>query len=462
MTRKVLLPLLTAALLSSCAPSVGLQESGIAAPSLWSRMTGTEEAMLVNTPDAAIQHDWWRNFGDPTLDALVAEAVTNNKSLAIARTRVAEARANRGVSRANQLPDITLGGAATRGNQGLSSNHKVIDLASADLSASWELDLFGRNRARTAEAQAILESEEAGQRAVMVGLLAELARNYFDLRDFDRQITLTAQNLETQQKTFTLIEAQFAGDFASDFDVQRAGAQVATTQALLPQLEAGREAAMNRITLLLGQVPGTRDDLLRQAHPMKPLDQKILIAAPAKILATRPDITLAERQFAASISATDSARAELFPDLSLTALFGIQDSNLLTAQPWSVGIGLIQPVLNFGRIQSQIDAANARQERAFLNYQQTVLEALEDMENALSGYLHEKRRNDALTTATTRNLKSTDLAEQQYKAGYIGLLDLLVAQRDLLTAQSAQASSDALLRKNLINIYTAAGGGWSQ
>jgi multidrug efflux system outer membrane protein len=191
-----------------------------------------------------------------------------------------------------------------------------------------------------------------------------------------------------------------------------------------------------------------------------PLDHRILIAAPAAVLAARPDVRAAERRFAASISAKDAADAELFPDISLTAFFGLQGASGLSATPWGVGANLLQPVLNFGRIESEIDVANAQQKQAFLNYQQTVLEALENMENALSGYVRETARNASLAAAVVQNRKAEDLARQQYGNGFTGLLDLLVAQRNLLDAEAGQVASDANLRKDLIAVYAAAGGGW--
>jgi multidrug efflux system outer membrane protein len=203
------------------------------------------------------------------------------------------------------------------------------------------------------------------------------------------------------------------------------------------------------------------DAALKATQDMKPLDQHILIAAPATVLATRPDVRAAERQVAASISAEDVATAEMFPDISLTALFGLQTATPFSSTPWSLGGTLVQPILNFGRIQSQIDAADAQEKQAFLNYQQTVLEALENMENALSGYVHETSRNVSLTAAVTQTRKASELAKQQYSNGYTSLLDVLVEERNLLDAEASQAASDANLRKDLVNIYTAAGGGWA-
>lgn len=465
--------LLSAALLTaSCTSPVDTQDSGIAAPSLWSRLSGGDASVtpakpdlsrpLVADPSAQVEHVWWRHFRDPTLDGLVSQALANNKTLQIAKARVEEAQANRGISRARLFPELSAAANASRGNQGFATNDKAVGLAGVDLEASWELDLFGRNQARTAEATAILQSEDASRQAVMVGLLSEVARTYFELRNSERQIALTQQNLITQKKTQELIEAQFTGAIASDFDVQRAKAQVSTTEAQVPLLQAARDAAANRLSVLLGAPPGSQDAMLAATTEWAPLDPHILVAAPATVLATRPDVKVAERRFAASLSAKEAATADLFPNISLTAFFGGQTATPFSSNPWGVGFALVQPILNFGRIESQIDAADARQKQAFLGYQQTVLEALENMENALSSYQRETTRNGSLSAAVQQNRKATELARQQYTNGYVGLLDVLVAERNLLDAESSQAASDASLRKNLVAIYAAAGGGWKE
>lgn len=463
--RPTVIPALIACLfLAACSTApLGPQSPGIAVPSSWNRLTGADSAApLTESPGAEVDHAWWTRFGDPTLDALVAEALANNKSLQIAKARVEEARAGRSAARSRLFPQVNGVAGAQRGNQGFSTSNQTVWIAGADVEASWEVDLFGRNRARTAEAAAILESSDASRQAVRVGLLAEVARNYFDLRNYERQLQLTRRNLDTQKKTLELVQAQFQGALASDFDVQRAGAQVSATEALIPSLQTAYDAAMNRLNVLLGLPPGTRDALLKDVRKLAPLDHHILIAAPARILAERPDVRAAERRFAAAISATSAARAELFPDISLTALFGVQTATPFGSTPWTVGAGLVQPILNFGRIEAQIDAADARQRQALLNYQQTVLEALENMENALSGYLHETTRNTALTTGLDQNRRAADMALQQYTNGYTGLLDVLVAVRNLLDAEASLAASDASLRNDLVNIYAAAGGGWRE
>lgn len=169
----------------------------------------------------------------------------------------------------------------------------------------------------------------------------------------------------------------------------------------------------------------------------------------------------AERDFAASRAGTEAARKEIFPGVSLTALLGIQHSSAFDATPWGAGASLAMPLIDFGRIEADIDAADARQQEAFRTYQQSVLEGLADMEDALALYAHEWSRQHALAAAAQGNRKAVELADRQYKAGYTGLLDLLVAERDELAAESSLASSDAQLRQDLVRIDAAAGGGWA-
>ncbi|HWK47610.1 MAG TPA: TolC family protein [Stellaceae bacterium] len=460
------LPLLLAIGLAACAAPVAPQASGIETPSTWSRLWGKDkqdaspDLPLATTDAADIEQRWWKSFGDPTLDRLIDGALANNKTLQIAEARVAEARASRGGAEANLLPTVSATGSVSRGNQGYATSNRPISIREIDLQASWEIDVFGKNQARVAEATAILQSEDARRQAVLVSLLAEVARNYFDARNDQEQLAITRKNLDTQRRTLDLIKVQLRGGLSSDLDVTRAAAQVSTTSAQLPALQSAYEVTLDRLNVLLGYSPGTKDAWLEAGGPLQPLAPTVLVAAPARVLANRPDVRSAERSFAASISASDVASKEIYPTISLTGLFGVQDSSLFNATPWGIGAGLVQPVLNFGRIQSEIDVADARQKQAFLSYQETVLEALEDMENALSLYLHETGRRRDLDLAAEQNRKAVDLANRQYTAGYSGLLDLLVAQRDELEAESNLASSNAQLRKNLVHIYTAAGGGW--
>jgi len=456
------------AVLSSCAHALPYQSSQINPPSFWSRLHSSKdmaskklEAMIIPDNNAQVEQDWWKHFKDPVLDQLIKESVQNNKTLGIARARVQEALANLAYGNADQMPDISFVGTGSRSNNGLATFYKPLNVSTAELQASWEIDIFGRNLPLLAQAKEMAQYADAMQQGVLVGLLSELGDDYFDLQNDKLQIKITQENLANQQKTLDLIKAQQKGAMASDFDVERAAAQVSTTESKLPTLRSAYDMTLNRINVLLGAVPGSRDNEIDTSMSMQPLDQGIIVAAPATVLANRPDVKAAERNFASSISNKSYAQKQFFPDISLLSFFGIEGvSKMAPVYPWSIGLTVVQPVMDFGRIEAQIHVARAQEHEAFLNYQQTVLEALEDMENALTGYKNEMVRNQLLRASVQENQRATDLAQRQYKSGFIGLLDVLVAQGNLLEAQSALADSDATLRKDLVHIYVASGGGW--
>ena len=458
--------LMVVAALSSCAQALPYQSSGIKPPSFWSRIThaGTPQvdlnSIIISNDNAQVEQDWWKHFNDATLNELLKEIVVNNKNLGIARGRVLEARSNLQYANAAQMPLIDGVVAPSRGYLGIPTANKPIGNISAEFQATWDIDIFGRNLPQLAQTKAILQYADASEQAVLVGLLAELGRDYFDLRNYQQQIEITLKNLGIQKKTLSLIKAQQKGAMASDFDVERASAQVSTTESKLPELRSEYQLMLNQINVLLGQMPGTKDDFIEKRQHLEPLDQHIIVAAPATVLANRPDVKAAERNFAASISNRQYAFKQFFPDISLLSYYGVDRSNATTATPWSVGLNIVEPLIDFGRIKAGVNLADAQEKEAFLNYQETVLEAIEDMENDLTSYKNEVKRNALLRNSVVQNRKAAELAQQQFKSGFTGLLDLLVVQGNVLDAESALADSDTALRKDLVNIYTASGGGW--
>jgi len=465
--------------LTSCFRPVGFQKSGIETPETWHTLPGDPEIWdkpLIVDECAKVEQRWWCNFEDPTLDTFIARALLKNKTLRIAATRIEEARAARLGAFSLLMPEINLHADAQRGNQGFFTLDKPLAYEDVTLQANWELDLFGKNQARLAATIALVQNEQILRQSVIVSLLAEVARSYFDFRNYQQQLVIANENLATQKRTLELTTAQFQEAYASNFDVQRAAAEVASTESRIPTLQIALETTRNHLDLLLGSIPGENDDLFAIQEPLQPLDPQIVIAAPATVLGTRPDVRAAERNFAASISSFDAAKKEWFPTISLASFFGFQalqgipnsdDSTTTTTvlkpfiRTWNVAGTLMQPLINFGRIEADIEAAGARQKRAYLEYQETVLEALENMEDALANYLYEIQRNVSLTQAANSNHKALVLANQQYINGYTNLLDVLVVQRNALDAESVAAESDYKLRKDLVNIYTAAGGGWA-
>lgn len=474
---KVSLIFISLLVLTGCFNPVEFQESGIETPETWHTFQGLPgdpmlwDKALVVDECAEVEQRWWCNFGDSTLDVIIARALVNNKTLGIAATRIEEARAKRLGAFSTLMPQINLNADAQRGNQGFFTLDKPLAYEDVTLQANWELDLFGKNQARLAATIALVQNEEILRQGVIVSLLAEVARSYFDYRNYQQQLAISNENLATQKRTLELTLAQFQEAYASDFDVQRASAQVASTESRIPTLQIALETTRNHLDVLLGSTPGENDDLFLIQEPLKPLDPQIIIAAPATVLGTRPDVRAAERCFAASISTFDAAKREWFPTISLAAFFGFQalqgipNSSQSVLQPfirtWNVAGTLTQPLINFGRIEADIESAGARQKQAYLEYQETVLEALENMEDALANYLYETLRNISLTNAANHNQKALEQANRQYTNGYTNLLDVLIVQRNTLDAESVAAESSYKLRKDLVNIYTAAGGGWA-
>lgn len=474
---RIFLSCLALSFLTACVKPICFQESGIDTPETWHTFAGLPGSpVLWNRPlvvddCALVEMRWWCNFGDPILDEFIARALMNNKTLGIASARVEEARAARLSAFSILMPQISLNGDAQRGNQGLYTGDKTLAYEDVTLQATWEVDLFGKNQDRWAATMALVQNEEILRQGVIVSLLAEVALNYFDFRNYQQQLAIAEENLLTQKRTLEITKAQFQEAYSSGFDVERSAAQVATTEARIPALQLAVEITRNHLDLLLGSIPGENDDLSATQEPLKPLDAQIIIAAPATVLGTRPDVRAAERNFAASISTFAAAKKEWFPTINLLTFFGfqtiqgIQNSGQQTLlhpfmRTWNIASTLTQPLINFGRIEADIEAAGAHQEQAYLEYQDTVLKALENMENALANYLYEIQRNVSLTDAATHNRKALKLANQQYTNGYTNLLDVLVVQRNTLETESIEAESNFKLRKNLVSIYTAAGGGW--
>lgn len=450
--------------LSGCVPKLkGFFPSDIRLNQVWKERRASEEGgypNILTQTQIQVEKEWWQSFHDPILNNLIEMALVGNKDIQTAKARVEQARAARSLASAELTPEINATGGASRSNQSTFTSISPFNTAQGYLQASWELDVFGQNQYRLQQAEAILQSEEANNQAVIVSLLAEVASTYFDLINYKSQMQIIEESLKGQRNTLGMVRSLRRESMATELDLQRSGAQVSTTEAQLPDVRHAYNTAINRLNILTGEPPGTIDAMFISTRVMHPLTQTLLINAPADIIANRPDVRVAERQFASRIAAQNVAKAEIFPKISLSALFGIQGNGFVNYNPFSLGANAVQPLLDFGRIESQIDTANALQKQALYNYQKTVLEALEDMENALSSYLNETSKNKSLKDAVEKNQKSLQLVKQQFKEGYSDILNVETVERNLLQSQAELARTNAKLRKDMVAIYTAAGGGW--
>ncbi|HSW46747.1 MAG TPA: efflux transporter outer membrane subunit, partial [Phycisphaerae bacterium] len=331
--------------------------------------------------------------------------------------------------------------------------------------ATWEVDVFGGVRRSVEAAGADIQAAEEYQRHVLVSLLSEVARNYIETRSNQRRLTIAAENISSQQDTLELTRTRFNAGLTSELDVAQAQAQLATTQSQVPVLEMLLAQAIHRLGVLLGQPPESLVDELVQAAPIPAVPPEIPVGLPSELLHRRPDIRRSERQLAAATARIGVATAELFPRFSLTGSFGTQTDDIQhfldrKSLFWSVGPTMSWPIFDAGRIRANIDVQDIRQQQALALYQQAILIALEEVENALVAYRQEQVRYRHLATAAKSNRRAFDLANERYAKGLADFLSVLESQRSLYVTEDALIQSEGRAVASLIAIYKALGGGW--
>jgi multidrug efflux system outer membrane protein len=410
---------------------------------------------------------WWKGFGDPLLDGLVADALTANRSIAAASARLKEARAARREARIDYLPSVTGRGAATRVRQSASGTSGVpadrdYDLYDVGFDAAWEIDLFGRVRRGNEAANAAQGAAKASLEDMRLSVVAEVARNYFELRGAQQQLAVAERNASNQSRALELVQARFDAGRGTALDTARAQAQIETTLASVPPLEADVSQARHRIEVLTGRRPGQLTDLLGPTAPMPVLPTSLAIDDPAAMLRRRPDVRVAERQLAATSARIGIATADLFPRLTLNGSLGLSafDFDALDDSGndyHRFGPSLSWSLFDFGHVRARIRAAGARYEAAFADYEQSVFLALEDVENALSGYGREKRRLGHLAAAAKASVEAADLATQRFEGGISDFLTALDAYRTALDAEDQLAASQTAAATSLVALYKALG-----
>jgi len=456
-------------LFAGCAVGPNYRSPQVKAPAQWaSSLAGGE------TNSSADLVDWWKNFGDADLDSLVAMAVQSNLTLQIAQARVREARAKGLVVTGGFWPTLSGIGSYSRNRYGKNSFPPLppavplnFNLYNAGFDAAWELDIFGGTRRAIEATNAEIQAAVYGQRDVMVSLLAEVARNYISARAFQQRLIITRQNIQVQQRILDLTKNRFQNGLSSDLDVQQATALLNDTQAQIPSLESGFQQSVYALSVLLAQPPGA---LLNQMSAEKPIPitpPTVPVGLPSDLLQRRPDIQRAERDLAAATARIGVATADLFPKFSLIGFGGFES---LSASNWfdyvsrygSVGPSMQWEIFSAGSIRANIHVQNARQEQALESYQQTVLLALEDTDDALTCYAKEQVRLESLSQSVDANKKALNLSMQLYKTGLADFLRVLDSERSLFIAQDTLVQSDQTVSLDLVQLYKALGGGWKE
>ncbi|HOW70123.1 MAG TPA: efflux transporter outer membrane subunit [Phycisphaerae bacterium] len=344
-------------------------------------------------------------------------------------------------------------------------SHRGSNLFQAGFDASWELDLFGGIRREVEAADADIQAAEEARSDVLVSLRSEVARNYVEARVYQRRLTIARENIKTQQESLELTRDRFKAGLTSEVDVAQATAALATTQSQIPLLDSLWQQSAHRLAVLLGQEPAALLAELTREAPIPAVPPEIPAGLPSELLQRRPDIRQAERQLAAATARIGVATADLYPAFSLTGSVGSQshDARLMLDRNsflWSLGPAVRWPVFDAWRIRSNIEIQNAIQAQALTTYQQTILIALEEVENSLVAYRQEQVRHVSLAEAVNANRTALNLANDRYAKGIDDFLTVLESQRALYQTEDALIQSEGTVVSNLIALLKALGGGW--
>lgn len=418
---------------------------------------------------------WWTVFDDPTLVSLEERAVRSNLDLKLAEARIRQARAARAIATSGLGPTVDATGALRRSrNPGQTSGWRngetrgvVSNTYDAGFDAGWELDIFGGIRRNIEAADADLQAAEETRRDVLVTLTAEVARNYIELRAFQQRIEIARQNLATQEHTAWLTRQRFEGGFVSGLDVANANAQVATTRSQIPALEAAARQSIYAIAILLGLQPADLVPELSPAFPIPAAPPSVPVGVPSDLLRQRPDIRRAEADIHAATARIGVVTADLFPKFTITGSAGVRSGDfsswLTWAQRfWSFGPAVSWRVFDTGGTRAAIEQQEALEEQALIAYQQTLLNALQEVENALIASANEQERRESLVNAVAANRKAVNLSKTLYTEGQTDFLSVLDAQRSLFVTEEALVLSTSAVSTDLVALYKAIGGGWGE
>ena len=461
---RLLMPSLLVLALAACAVGPDYRAPDTAAAHLSAAdQPGAPKAFDRNRFEAA----WWRQFDDPVLNQLVAQSLADNRELRVAFARLKSARAIRDDVSNDALPTVTSRASSDLGKGQIpgQSDHRVnSERYDLGLDMAWELDLFGRIQRQLEASEAQQDAAEADLQQLQVSLIAELVDAYGQLRGAQLREKIAVANLKTQQDSRAITQTLNEAGVGNELDVVRADARLAAVEATVPQLQAEQVRARNRIATLLGQRPDTLSVDLSPAQ-LPAIAKALPIGDPAELLKRRPDVRSAERQLAAATGNVGVATADLFPRVSLSGFLGFtaaRGSQLgsSAAQAWALGPSITWAAFDLGSVKARLRGANAEAEGALASYEQQVLLALEESENAFSDYSKRQQRLLALLRQSEASRKAAELASIRYREGTVDYLVLLDAERERLSAEDAQAQAEVELYSGVVAIYKALGGGW--
>lgn len=456
---------LLAVALAACTVGPGYVRPEAPAPAAFARAAELPATASVADPSAR----FWEQVGDPVLTALVEDALAANHDLGAALANLDRARALLRGARYDRVPTVTASaeGRETQPSrdQSISGDTRALRSHSAQVNALWEINLFGRVRRGVEAQQAELWATAGDLDALQVAVVGELARTYVDLRGAQERLRVARANAGVQRETLQLVQTlDFAGR-GTAFDTSRSRAQLESTLARIPALEAAEAVAMHRVAVLTGRTPDALIDRLHADAQVPQIDVHLDDETPASLLRRRPDVAAAEHRLHAATARVGVSTADLFPRLTLSGLLGTQAADLGNlgdggSRTGVVALGIDWSFLDVGRVRARIRAAEAGADAALAQYQQAVLLALEETESALVRHSRAHRESEHLARATTDSADAARLARLRFEAGASGLLEVLDAERNRLAAADALADARTRSAKGAVDVYAALAGGW--
>lgn len=431
-------------------------------------------ARFAASEDGAIEQRWWDSFGDATLSSLLQRAAGANLDVLAAGSRLEQSRAARGVAGAAQGPSLGANGSYGRARnsaQGLSdpsrlNGQSAYSLWQANLDAAWELDLWGRVRRDVEAADARVDVALETQRGVLLAVLAETARDYIELRGAQQTLAITQQLLAIARHTLSLTRIRLQEGAATQLDEAEAAAHVATIEARLPPLQQREARLGNALALLLALPPQALQAELAATRdvPAMAMPVQVQLGVPSSLAERRPDIRRAEAQLHAATANVGVAHGDFYPRITLSGSVGLQAMQLSDigwdAKRYAFGPGFSVPLFDGGRLRGNLHLRTAQQQEAAIAYRQTVLAAWHEVEDALSAYQANERRQASLAEAVRQGRRALDSVELRYRQGGTDLLNVLHVQNTLLSNEAALVDSRATASLSLVHVYKALGGGW--
>jgi multidrug efflux system outer membrane protein len=485
------------------------QQFGEAHPTTLPSRVTTEEIELTQ---------WWTTFDDPELNSLIHRALKQNLDLQQAESRIREARYQRTIATGDLFPEVdgTAGyqhargsknvtipggafGGSSGGKSGSSSGSSSLrppgvgtaqtsdavapaggpqsplgnggfpgvetDLYQVGFDTVWELDIFGGTRRSVEAAGADLAAAIEDRRAVEVSLLAEVARTYIELRGAQLQESIARQNLADQQKTLSIIREKQRVGLTTYLDVAQQNVELANTQADIPALESQRRQSVHALGILLAESPDALSDELEEESGVPGVPPRVPVGLPSELLRRRPDIRQAERKLAAATARIGVAKVQYFPQFSITGELGLDSSQPKSLLDWSsryflLSPGVSWPIFDAGQIHGRVKVSREQAKQALISYRQAILQALKEVDDAISNYRQDQIRQTSLLAAVDGSRDEVRLANEQYRQGVVDFLVVLDTQRSLLATENALAQSRRMIDSDLIALYKSLGGGW--